>query len=196
MPSPIVATWTPYDAKLPILTLIYFVLATCVKVSHLAPHFSHIRLASGKPDNSMDGLLSQICVENLPAIFLLSPLNFSVRICLVWLADTQCPTIVSTWKTVIHYLELVICYLKKKKKKFKNTLCTDYCTVLYWLLYCTNVLYYNVLFQDFAAIVLCSYNASNCNNDVFYILDCRLLNSRSYKVMNNMLVYLNRHHVM
>ena len=60
MPSPIVATWTPYGAYWPILTLIYFPLATCVKVSHLAPHFSHIRLASGEPDNSMDGLLSQI----------------------------------------------------------------------------------------------------------------------------------------
>ena len=85
---------------------------------------------------------------------------------------------------------------EEKKKKFKNILCTDYCTVLYLLLYYTIVLYYNVLFQDFAAMVLCSYNASNCSNDVFYILDCRLLNSRSYKVMNNMLVYLNRHHVM
>ena len=60
MPSPIVATWTPYGAYWPILTLIYFPLATCVKVSHLAPHFSHIRLATGEPDNSMDGLLSQI----------------------------------------------------------------------------------------------------------------------------------------
>ena len=60
MPSPIVPARAPYGAHWPILTLIYFPLATCVRVSHLAPHFSHIRLASGEPVNSMDGLLSQI----------------------------------------------------------------------------------------------------------------------------------------
>ena len=36
------------------------IVATCVKVCHLAPHFSHILLASGEPNNSMDGLLSHI----------------------------------------------------------------------------------------------------------------------------------------
>ena len=74
---------------------------------------------------------------------------------------------------------------EEKKKKFKNT--------LYRILY---YIYYNVYFQDSAAMVLYSYNASNCNKDVFYILGCRLLISRSYKVMDNMLVYLNRHHAM
>ena len=38
----------PYGAYWPILRLIYFPLATCVKVSHIAPHFS-------QPDNSIDG---------------------------------------------------------------------------------------------------------------------------------------------
>ena len=52
-------------------------------------------------------------------------------------------------KSVIHYLTLVMCYLKKRK--FKNTV--------------INLL--ERLISGLTAITLCSYNASNCSNDVF-----------------------------